>query len=99
MAGAENLPPRSFMPINSEGDEMSDESVMKQALQDSASKYAKDPIENRGPANPAAEGPNLTIEPAPHMRSYAPPDNSAATRARNAETDKNLSTAPTPKKP
>ena len=78
---------------------MSDESVMKQALADSNNKYAPDPVENRGPANPAAEGPNLKIEPAPHMRSYAPADNSPAVRAKLAERDKNLGQPPKARKP
>jgi len=77
---------------------MADKDVMQNALSDSANKYAPDPVPDRGPANPAAEGPNLKIEPAPHMRSYAPADNSPAVRAQNAEIDRNLSSVPSPRK-
>lgn len=77
---------------------MSDESVMRKALEDSSSKYAPDPIENRGSARQeATRGP---YEVAPHMRPYAGGnDTTPAERRRQAEIDRNLSTAPKATKP
>jgi hypothetical protein len=77
---------------------MSDKDVMQKALEDSASKYAPDPIPNRGPAmQEATRGP---YEVAPHMRSYAGGnDTTPAERARQAEQDRNLSSVPPARKP
>lgn len=73
---------------------MSEKERVQKMIDDSDNRYYPDPVENRGSGNPAADGPNLKFQVAPHMRGYAPPDNSAAVRAKHAEQDKNLHGAP-----
>ena len=78
---------------------MSDKDVMQKALEDSASKYAPDPIPDRGPARQeATRGP---YEVAPHMRPYAGGnDTTPAERARQAREDQNrFGVPPAPRKP
>jgi hypothetical protein len=68
---------------------MSEKSNIQRMLDEQAAyqgKLAKDPVPDRGPARQeATRGP---YEVAPHMKSYAPGDNTPAKRARQAAQDR-----------
>ena len=82
---------------------MSEKSNVQRMLNEQADyqgKLAADPIPDRGPAQSGPSGPPSLAKPVwnpPLAAAYR--DTAAATRARNAETDKNLSTAPKATKP
>ena len=69
--------------------------TIKSELDKAQRDMERDAAQNRQPDPDQA--PKIAV--APHMAGYVRSDSSTAARQKNAETDRNLSTVPTPRKP